>query len=231
MVLVWVLLVGLSGIAVLRIGNRLRSSNPNLRAFQWKYQSVTLVLGLTLFGLSGIAQGWISFLGDLSAPVRDLDYLGVTSSDTWMSMGLTFAGVMSIVTLVVVWLQSGRSNKVSFRLVSSNLPIVVLFSLTNSLTEELIFRVTLVQGIGTSIPSWAIALLSAVLFGGLHYFGQPGRVPGVLMAGFMAWLFTFAIIQTGGIVLAWLIHFIQDVIILSIVFAASQQTRGKTKAS
>jgi membrane protease YdiL (CAAX protease family) len=230
MVIVWVLLVGVSGIALLLIGNRFRASNPNQRAFQWKYQTVTLVLGFTLFGLSGLVGSWISFHGDLAAPVRDLDYLGVTSGDTWTSMGLTFAGVMALVTLSVVWFQSGKGKNISFRLVGANLPVVLLFSLTNSLTEELIFRVALIQGIGPSIPSWAVALLSAVLFGGIHYFGQPGRMPGVVMAGFMAWFLTYSVIQTGGIFVAWFIHFIQDVIILSIVFASSQPTTVKTKA-
>jgi len=231
MVIVWCILVGIAGLSLLWIGKTFRKSNPDIHSFQWKYQSATLVIGLALLGISGIFGQWISLLGNLSAPVTGLAFLGVTPSDTWTSIGLTFAAVMALVTLTVVLLQTGKSTKVPLRVIAINVPIVLIFSLTNSLTEELIFRVALIQGIDHSIPYWIIALISAVLFGGLHYFGKPGRIPGVLMAGFMAWLLSYSIIQTGGIFWAWFIHFVQDVIILSIVFATSQMGAIKTKTS
>lgn len=223
--IVWVLLVGTAGFALVKIGSTIRKNNPNIRAFQWKYQSTTLLLGLSLFGISGSFGDWVSVFGNVAAPVRDMDFLGATKSDTWATFGLTFAFVMGAVTLVVVWLQSGKRKKISFRLVAANLPLVILFSLANALTEELIFRVTLIQGFAGSAPSWVVALLSAALFGGIHYFGQPGRIPGVLMAGFMGCLLTYSIIQTGGIFWAWLIHFVQDVLILSIVFAGESERK------
>lgn len=123
---------------------------------------------------------------------------------------------MAVVTVFVVWFQAGR--KIGLKRLVGVLPLAVVFSIFNALTEELIFRVPLVQGLGKSFEPWAIALMSAVIFGALHYFGMPGKIPGVLMAGFMGWLLTFAVIQTGGIFWAWFIHLIQDIIILTIVY-------------
>jgi membrane protease YdiL (CAAX protease family) len=69
--------------------------------------------------------------------------------------------------------------------------------------------------------------MSALIFGVIHYFGMPGKIPGMLMAGFMGWLLTFAIIQTSGIFWAWSIHFAQDVIILTIALAAEKSKSHK----
>lgn len=58
--------------------------------------------------------------------------------------------------------------------------------------------------------------MSALVFGLPHYFGTPGGVVGSLMAGFLGWLLAKSIQETGGIFWAWLIHFIQDVVILGV---------------
>ena len=52
-----------------------------------------------------------------------------------------------------------------------------------------------------------------MLFGGGHYFGTPGGVTGVLLAGFLGWLLSKSIAETHGFGWAWLIHFVQDVVI------------------
>lgn len=227
----WVILVAAAGFALHYLGSRFKRSSANLRIFHLKYQSATLALGLVLFVLSGLIGNWSRFFGDYAAPVTNLSFLGVTKSDTWVSFGPTMAVIMGGVTLIVVWIQAGKGKKPSLAAVAANLPVVVVVSLANSLTEELIFRVTLVQGLAGFNSAWLVALLSAIIFGGLHYFGQPGRIPGVLMAGFMGWLLTWSVIQTGGIFWAWLIHFIQDVIILTIVFAAGEATQHTSKVA
>ena len=63
-----------------------------------------------------------------------------------------------------------------------------------------------------SVP--LLAILCGVAFGIPHYFGNPGRIPGVLMAGFLGWIAGLSILETGGIAWAWGIHFAQDVPII-----------------
>lgn len=138
-----------------------------------------------------------------------------------MSVGLTFLVVMTVVTSVVVWLQVGR-GRVSLPGLLRALPWAVAFSVVNALTEELLFRVTLAEALGPVLAAGWVAAISAVLFGIPHWFGNPGRVPGVLLAGFMGWFLTLSILQTGGIGWAWLIHGVQDVVILTMLISAAQ---------
>ena len=211
-----VVLVIAAGFVLLKFGSALRTKYATFTAFQIRYQAVTLLIALVLLVVSGFAGSWISVFGDLNAPVTEFGYLGATSSDRWVAFALTFAIVMALVTGVVVWFQAGR--KIGPKTLLRAMPIAVLFSVFNALTEEVIFRAALVQGLGQVFQPWAIALLSALIFGTLHYFGMPGKIPGVLMAGFMGWLLTFAVVQSGGIFWAWFIHLIQDIIILTIVY-------------
>jgi len=226
MVFVGLLCAVFGGLAIILIGQRLRRRELAFAAYQWRYQGLSLVVGLAAWVVSGLTGTWVSFVGDLAAPVAELDWLGVTTADTWQSFGATIAVIMASGTLLVVWLQSGRRSGIHVRHVVSALPLVLLFSVANALTEELIFRATLVQSMQTSVAPWGIALGSALWFGGLHYFGNPGKVPGVLMAGFMAWLLTFSVLQTHGMFWAWAIHFVQDAVILAILFAGEKARKA-----
>ena len=49
----------------------------------------------------------------------------------------------------------------------------------------------------------------------VHYWGNPGGVVGMVVAAFLGWFLTKSILETKGIFWAWLIHFLQDVIIIS----------------
>jgi len=57
-------------------------------------------------------------------------------------------------------------------------------------------------------------------FGDKHFIGIVtnnvlNEILGVIVAGFLGWLLTKSILETKGLFWAWLIHFLQDVIIFS----------------
>jgi hypothetical protein len=57
-------------------------------------------------------------------------------------------------------------------------------------------------------------LINVVFFGLAHYlFGSPPDVIGFLMTGFLAWLIGKSMLETKGIIWAWFIHFLPDVVI------------------
>ena len=58
-----------------------------------------------------------------------------------------------------------------------------------------------------------LILLSAIIFGLVHFGGMPHGIIGMLMAGFLGWFLAKSIVETEGIFWAWLIHFIQDIVI------------------
>jgi len=68
-----------------------------------------------------------------------------------------------------------------------------------------------------TVKDRTIPFVSAILFGSVHYWGSPGGILGVLVAGFLGWFLTKSILETKGIFWAWWIHFLQDVIIITAI--------------
>jgi len=87
--------------------------------------------------------------------------------------------------------------------------------LSNSFVEEIITRLAVVVVLKDILKDRAIPFVSALIFGTVHYWGNPGGLLGVIVAGFLGWLLAKSILETKGIFWAWLIHFLQDVIIIS----------------
>jgi len=63
--------------------------------------------------------------------------------------------------------------------------------------------------------------LMAAYFGIGHFYGIPYGVIGVLMAGFLGWLLGKSMLETRGLWWAWLIHFLQDVMIFAFLAIGS----------
>ena len=59
-----------------------------------------------------------------------------------------------------------------------------------------------------------IAVVSGLVFGTVHYFGTPGGLVGVIVAGLLGWLLARSVLETRGLFWAWLIHFLQDLVIM-----------------
>ena len=157
--------------------------------------------------------------GNLDAPVTDLGWLGVSSSDTWLTIGLTMGAIITAVTAVVVVLQARSSGKLRWRLMPAAFALSLPFSVVNAATEEAIFRLAPVTALSGVASMTTIALLSAVLFGLPHYFGHPGKVAGVILAGFLGWIACLSLFQTEGWLWALAVHFVQDVVFLTVLFA------------
>lgn len=200
----WVLGIGLPiiGAAFLfAIGNRVHSFVI--------YQLITL-LGAALFFATGLVlsdKKSIFTLGDLSAPANNV---------IDASYG-AFALIALLVTTFVVYQQVLRGKQVDRTLILKSLLFSIPLSAMNALTEELIFRATLIQVLSGAAAPLTLALLSGLLFGIPHYFGNPGKIPGVLMAGFLGLIAAQSIFDTSGIGWAWAIHFVQDVPIITML--------------
>ena len=95
------------------------------------------------------------------------------------------------------------------------------FALVNAAVEEAIFRLALCNALNGTLPMMTIALISGLLFGLPHYFGHPGKLPGVVLAGFLGWLMCLSVLQTGGMIWAWALHFVQDVVIFTLLFTVA----------
>jgi CAAX protease family protein len=93
-------------------------------------------------------------------------------------------------------------------------PAVLVFALTNSFSEEMQFRASLLSDLQKVIGADQAIWLTATFFGFAHYFGgAPAGIPGVLIAGLLGAMFAKCMVGSKGIVVPWFIHFCQNTII------------------
>ncbi len=180
----------------------------------WLIAAPLCLLSFTL--LTKTSLGYLK-LNSIAGNVRPVRWLGLRHGDNWSRQGWQLLGVITVITAVVIVLQIPVKKFALSTLPSLIIPILLL-SFSNSLAEELIYRHTLVTALdGTRWHRYA-PLFSGALFGAAHYFGAPGGAPGVFMAGFLGWLLAKSMQETGGFFWAWLIHFVQDVVIIGAMF-------------
>jgi len=97
--------------------------------------------------------------------------------------------------------------------------LIVGFALVNSFVEEITFRYTFASIVEHhKLNQYISQALSALIFGAVHYFGVPRGIPGIILAAFLGWFLSKSIHETKGFFWAWVIHFVQDVIIMTGLF-------------
>ncbi len=164
---------------------------------------------------SGFRKFWR--LGDFAAPAEKVAWLGIKPNESWRSVGLGFSTVITLTTGAFMWLGFYQKTPVAWL---DALPWVLIFSATNSFSEEMLTRFSLAAGLDGVFSKSQICLASAAIFGGIHFFGTPGGPVGVAMAGFLGWLLAKSVVETRGFGWAWAIHFLQDVVILFALLGA-----------
>lgn len=182
-----------------------------------KYQAVATLIGLLAAGL--VWWRWpksrvYGHAGDWNRPAEANRLFGIRADRTWRATSLQLLLVISLPTSLFMFLGVYHSDSLGY-FEWSFLPFVLVFSATNALAEELIFRFVLVGGLDGVYPKRVILWISALCFGLPHYGGSPGGPVGVLMSGVLGYLLAKATMETKGLGVAWLIHFVQDLIIFS----------------
>ena len=220
------ILLVLSGIAGLFIIGRLTERFNHFPIFrkQMIYQVMTLTMALILLIANRIVHGdyWsVLSKGDFGATTENFGWLGMKVGTLWSEAVITFLIFPLIITTVVVYFQVLKGSGVTTKRIFSVMPAAILLSIFNSFTEEIIFRVIGIEGLSGSFPIATLAILSGLWFGIPHYFGTPGKISGVLMASFLGWIAAISILETGGFAIAWGIHFVQDVPIITMMLAVA----------
>ena len=187
----------------------------------FRYQVVTL--GITLIFLTLLfmlfKEKFCSFahIGNMQVHPEPVKFLGIKPSDKWLGLGINFAVVVSLATGAFLFF--GNLDGDITRLNLSYISIASLFALSNSFIEEAITRFGVVVTLKNVLPDRTIALISGLIFGIPHYFGTPGGPVGAVMAAFLGWLLAKSMLETKGIFWAWFIHFLQDVLIYTVIIS------------
>lgn len=188
---------------------------------QFGYQILLLLIALlsifTTFLLNKENFAQYFSLGQISAVGEELHLFGIKQGDSWLKTGLSLCFTISMITAVFLYFQLKQINP-SWAALQSGIFWILLFSLTNSFGEEMIYRLGIVSTLKGLIAPTTIFLISAILFGIPHFAGMPNGIIGATLAGLLGFILAKSMYETNGFFWAWTIHFIQDVLIFSTLY-------------
>ena len=186
--------------------------------YQIKFQSLQLVLAaidlLLTFFLNPENFRHFFRMGDVNMHISKIAWLGVTGNETWLEIATSIGLFITLGTGIFMFFQLKKAG-VDYRYFLFSLLWSIPFSVANAFSEEAIFRIGIVSPLYGIFSVSVIILISGIVFGVPHYFGMPSGVVGALMAGFLGWLLAMSLIETQGFLIAWAIHFAQDVVIIT----------------
>lgn len=168
-------------------------------------------MALTVVGLS--RRDLFLVRGDLGAPGK----IPFTNSTLpWTSLGIILILVFAV-AIAVLLLPTLRTSTQLLGRVLPWLPIILLFALINSFTEEFTFRSVLLARLQPVVGGEQALWMTSVRFGLGHWFGNPSGPLGVAGATALGLMLGKSMLETGGIFWAFAIHFILDVVIFSLL--------------
>ena len=185
-----------------------------------KYQLLALILSLTLMfftlKLTPQSKSLLSFGNVESVAIKE-KWLGINGKSTWKTNGLQLAFFISLATGIFMFIAVKYTNSLS-NFQYWFIPVIIFISLTNSFSEEIIYRFVINGNLGVIVPKITILIISAILFGLPHYMGYPNGIAGVIMSAMLGYILSKATYETNGLGIALTIHFIQDLIIFTGLF-------------
>jgi uncharacterized protein len=189
--------------------------------FQFNYQFILIVvtiisLTLTYYLNKENFANYFS-MGKTHAPAQELKLFGIKANDSWMKTGISLSVIISLTTGIFMYLQL-KQQHVNWALLQNGLIWILLFSLTNSFGEEMIYRMGIISPLKGLLSPITIYIISALFFGLPHIAGMPNGLIGATMAGVLGFVLAKSLYETNGFFWAWAIHFLQDVIIIGSLF-------------
>jgi membrane protease YdiL (CAAX protease family) len=187
-------------------------------------QSLKLLVALVVVGVLLIVHrrpaGFFVSWGDPSAPMRRIPWLGVKDGTRWSRFGPLATLAISAGTLAFLLLAGTPSADLVVRALPF-LPVVLVAAAVNALYEEITWKASFLSVLVDPVGRGQALVMVAAFFGLNHYYGVPYGIVGVVLAFALGWLLGRSMLETRGLVWAWLIHFCQDVLIFSFLAVGS----------
>jgi membrane protease YdiL (CAAX protease family) len=182
--------------------------------------SGVLLLAFTLIGSRRTHRDLFLCRGNLSAPAQPIPFVGLRKPIPWTVFGPALLVVFGVALPLFLYFMVYPDFTDPGRILRC-LPWILLVAALNAANEEFQFRSVLLAHLRNVVSPAEGALLTAVLFGLGHYYGQPSGPLGAVMAGIAGWLWARSMIETRGFVWAFFIHMVQDIVILSFLAVAT----------
>lgn len=152
-------------------------------------------------------------IGQLDAPIGPVRWLGIKPGESWKVFGWIFtsgAGIAVLITLAF----SVPLTATAFSHALPLLPVAILLAALNAFAEESYFRASMLSTLSNLIGKDQALLLACIFFGLAHWvYGSPPGLIGFAMTAFLAFLLGKSMLETKGMLWAWIIHFVPDVLI------------------
>jgi hypothetical protein len=198
--------------------------HPSFNVYMLAEQSLRLLttLGIiaALFILKKSREAFFLVKGDTRAPVEPVKLLGIKSTERWNTLGRNFAFFISLGTLAFLILAGRPPLDIAVRALPF-LPAVLFAAALNAFNEEMTYKASFLSVLEGPLGKHQALWLMAAYFGIGHFYGVPYGIIGVLMAGFLGWFLGKSMLETRGLAWAWVIHFIQDVLIFAFLAIGS----------
>lgn len=200
-------------------------SNDEYINFQANYQFVLLMV--TVVSLASTyflnKENFANYflMGNIEAAAQEMKLFGIKANDSWLKTGVSLTAIISLATGVFMYFQL-RQSPINWVLLPGGILWILLFSLTNSFGEEMIYRMGIVSPLKGLLSPMAIFVISAILFGLPHFGGMPSGLIGAIMAGVLGLVLAKSLYETNGFFWAWTIHFLQDVLIIGALFLMNE---------
>ena len=198
----------------------LKVSNKEILNFYAHYEVAAFSLALLTLGAIYLLAPKLrlSFLTlkNMDGPVAPSALLGIRKPgrENWRELGLSVGLIITVITAIVMLRTT--VGKTLTAATPMDVIWVLFFALINAFTEEVIFRLSFATvGENDGIARNITMAFGAGIFGFIHYFGiAPNGFLGMILAVYIGFFLTKSILETKGFFWAWLIHFLQDVVII-----------------
>ncbi|TFG27841.1 CPBP family intramembrane metalloprotease [Candidatus Thorarchaeota archaeon] len=156
--------------------------------------------------------------GDRQTIFEDSKILKTKTPTTWTKMALIFTVIFIVAVSVILFGQADFSTlTIDWFLV----PVAILVAAMNGFNEEFALRAAPLGELEPEMGKSDSLIVTATYFGLGHYFGVPSGILGVILSAFLGWFLGKSMLETKGIFLAWLVHFLTDIPIFLFFIAVS----------
>ena len=165
-----------------------------------------------------VKRSWSAFYlvkGHMDASIQPVRWLGIKQGESWRLFGWIFTACAGAIIFFVVLLSTPLSADILQR-AAPYFPLAILLSAVNAFAEESYYRLSMLSTLRDLVGDNQALLLNVVFFGLAHYLvGSPPGILGAALTGFLAFLMGKSILETRGVLWAWIIHFVPDVFIFA----------------
>lgn len=163
--------------------------------------------------------------GEMDAPARGVRLPGMPNAVSWRVFGPVLAILLSILYVLFFASAYGVPTANAFAKAMPLLPLALLAAVLNSFGEEMMYRAAPLSQLLPLVGAGLALLMTSLWFGLGHFYGGiPSGMEGLIFAGLLAMLFGKAMLDTGGIVWPWIIHFLADAVIYIFLAIAAVST-------